>query len=340
MENDWLIEYGGTYKGRFERNFYTTVEDFYKEDLEAYRKKLNNTDLYATLYTYETDDIQNTRLMAPLVFDVDMELHNEGDFRKVVRDTMLILMYLQEDLGVHQDSIQLYFSGSKGFHICIPFEATGMAPTKDLAEKYKIIAQNVNKQTIYKSIDMKIYEKRRLFRIENTINSKTGLYKVPVPISMLRGMTYAQIQAYANSPKEVEWPEPVPTKETKFALDRLMIKNKMRLLKLRHPKTIVPGERKDLLPCVEKILSEGTSQGGRNNTCIAIASSLAQSGIEQEEALQMVFSWNTLNEPPLPDYEVIRTVQSGFQMAHEGRGYGCAFFKDNDYCIGEECKLY
>lgn len=336
---DWLVEYGGVENGYFKRNYYTDVASI-DEVLDAYKKKLNYVDVYKTIYQYESDNVNDCLLVAPLVFDLDRDIENEGDFTQIVRDTILTIAYLEEDLGIKKEQMGIYFSGSKGFHIEIPYEVIGLEPSKQLAEQYKIIAEVVSRETIYKTIDMKIYEKRRLFRLPNTINAKTGLYKVQLPADMLYGLTLAEMREYASEIKEEIPIDKSFSDKANKAIKRLLLRNKLRIMKKKHPRTIMPGERKDLLPCVKKLLEEGVGKGGRNNTCIAIASSLAQSGIEEEEARDMVLSWNTLNDPPMPDREVIRTVQSGYQMAHEGRGYGCAFFKENDYCVGSECKLY
>lgn len=339
--NEWLIELGGVENGYFKRNYYVTRQEAYQNGKEdAYIKKLGTTDVYRTIFEYEHDDLSTCLMRADLCFDLDKEIKNSGDFKQVLRDTLMIVAYIEEELFIEREYIQVYFSGSKGFHIVLPFELLGLETSKDLAEKYKVIATKINRETIYKTLDMKIYEHRRLFRIVNTINSKTGLYKVPVAIDALYKMTYEDIQAYASEPKESEIKVRDFNPKTKRALERILLLNKVRIMKRRHPKTIIAAERQDLLPCVQKLLAEGVGTGGRNNTCVAIASSLAQSGIEKEEATDMLLAWNDLNAPPLPSAEIVRTVNSAFSMAESGRGYGCAFFKENDCCVGDTCKLY
>lgn len=339
--NNFLVELGGIENGYFRRNHYMSVDEAYnKGGIDRYLERLNNTDVYRTIYLYETDDIENTNVIAPLYFDLDINLDNEGEFKKVVRDTLLTVSFLEEELHINRDSIQIYFSGSKGFHVIVPFESLGIEPCKDLPEKYKAIATKVKKETIYKTIDTSIYERKRLFRFTDTINGKTGLYKTAVSWHYLRTTNYQNMCEYAAEPKEVEFEKPQHNKETTKAINRILLIEKMREMKRRNPRTIIPAEEQDLLPCVSKLLEEGIGQGGRNNTCVAISSSLAQSGIERDDAVDAVLSWNDLNSPPMPKSEVVRTVHSAFQMAESGRGYGCNFFRDNGHCIGEECKLF
>lgn len=338
--NEWLFEYGGSKNGMFHRNLFSSRQD--EEDtLAQYVKDQNNKDAYKTLFYYESDDIYNCRIMGSLMFDFDKEIHAEQEYKQIVRDVVMAFLFIEEEMHIKESDIRLYFSGSKGFHLEVPFELLGIEPSADLAEQYKIIGKKITNEIIHNTVDTKIYERRRLFRIPNTINTKTGLYKVPITLDMLRKFSYEEMKEYASSPKEIAHNNSfIPNKETTKAYKRILMIYKLKELKSRHPKTIVSVEKKDLLPCVKKILHTGTEQGGRNNTCVAVASSIAQSGTEIQEAKELMLSWNSLNEPPLSEYEVLRTVESAYAMAHNGRGYGCSFFKDNDYCIGEECKLY
>jgi hypothetical protein len=66
-----------------------------------------------------------------------------------------------------------YFSGAKGFHIEVPAAVFGYKESLVLYKEFKEYArQNLA------SCDMQIYDISRLWRVVNTINSKTGLYKI------------------------------------------------------------------------------------------------------------------------------------------------------------------
>lgn len=339
MDN-YLIELGGTHKGYFTRNNYISYEEATNGGIERFLQKLNNTDAYSTVYLYETDDIDNCLLYAPIYLDLDIDLKDDGDFRRVVRDTLITITCIEEELNVPSEYIRIFFSGSKGFHIMIDPIVFGIDPDKDLNDKYKKVATRLNRQTMYKSIDTGIYDRKRLFRLPNSINSKTGLYKVPIDIETLRRADYEFIKDYASSPKELEVSEVTFVPEAKRAYERLLLVERMKESRKRTPRSIIPFERKELLPCVEKLIEEGVGKGGRNNACVAIASSVVQSGVDREETVDILLNWNENNDPPLPESEVVRTVYSAYSLAQSGRGYGCNFFKEHDYCIGSECSLY
>lgn len=340
----YYLELGGVEKGFFNRNNYIKIDDSFEDNLQSYMDRLSNTDAYYTVYEYETEDVKNCLLYAPMYFDMDIDLEEEADFKKVVRDTLLVVSYLKEEFGIPEEVIEIYFSGSKGFHIIVSPEVLGIQPKKDLNTELKLIAVEASKMTVNGSLDKKIYDRRRLFRLPNTINGKTGLYKVPVTMHMLRTLSFDEIKEYAAEPKSMpERPTTlVPKARKKY--NSIMLVERSRAASSKKKKgngvIILPGNKKDLLPCVTKTLQEGVGKGNRNGTSVAIASSLFQSGYHREEITEMMLRWNEANDPPLPESEVITTVRSAWGFIQSGRGYGCTFFKEGDLCVGKTCPLF
>lgn len=342
MEN-YLLELGGINKGYFRRNQYIPIDDTFDDAVIGYLEDLNNTDVYYSIYNYESEDIDNCLLYAPLYFDLDLEIENDADFRKIVRDTLLVVSCLKEDFGIPEELIQIYFSGSKGFHVIVDPEVFDIKPSNDLNATFKTVAMEVGKNTIYDTVDTKIYDRRRLFRFPNSINGKTGLYKVPITMKDLRKMDFDSIQAYASEPREVETAEPRLVSSAKKRFKKILLVSKIKEAKRKNKnksKVGIPTERKDLLPCVKKLLEEGIGKGSRNNTSVALASSMLQSGIPQSEVIDELMAWNDKNDPPLPESEVLTTVKSAYSLVKSGRGYGCTFFQDNDFCVGSSCSLF
>jgi hypothetical protein len=342
MEN-YLIELGGIQSGYFRRNFYIPIDETFDDEVVAYLEATNNTDVYYSVYTYENEDIDKCPLYGPLYFDLDLELESESDFRKIVRDALLVVSYLEDEFGIPENMVQIYFSGSKGFHILVDPEILGIEPTVDLNMQFKRIAQEANKNTIHQSVDTKIYDRRRLFRFPNSVNGKTGLYKVPITMKDLRSMDYTKIQEYASEPREVELAEPRLVESAKKQYKKILMLHKLRQAKRKNKnksKVMISTERKDLLPCVKKLLDEGTGKGSRNSTSVALASSMLQSGIPQTEVIDELLAWNERNDPPLPEREVLTTVKSAYGLVQSGRGYGCTFFKEHDFCVGKTCPLF
>jgi hypothetical protein len=299
----------------------------------------NNTDVYATVYKYDIQDQDKANVIAPLYIDLDVD-NIEENFDKLKRDLALVLRQLKVMLRLTDNEVEVYFSGSKGFHIMVSHKVLGLEPCKDLNEKYKLIAVKLKAYTILKCVDTRIYDKKRLFRIPNTINSKTGLYKVPINYNKVKDMSYEDIANYAKEKKpfiakiyktnqlaKEEFPKIIETikEEERRTINHKMARQFM--------------ESKELLPCVKYILQNGVSKGGRNNITMALASSLLQVGNTHEECLDIVQSWNNKkNDPPLPQREIMTTVNSAVKNVEDGRKYGCSAFRDLGVCV-KDCPV-
>jgi hypothetical protein len=63
-----------------------------------------------------------------------------------------------------------------------------------------------------------------------------------------------------------------------------------------------------------KDLYSGVSEGERNTTLTRLAGSWAHDGLTIDEMLEMAHTWNTRNNPPLPEKEVVQTVRSIYDL--------------------------
>ena len=84
-------------------------------------KRNNFTDTYSTIYQYDNRDQNIANFIAPLYIDLDAE-NLEKDYEKLKRDVFLLVRKLKTLFNIKDENIELYFSGSKGFHILIPYE--------------------------------------------------------------------------------------------------------------------------------------------------------------------------------------------------------------------------
>lgn len=340
MESVAYQELGGAKDGYFARKIYIPVDDTYYENVNKHVNKYRTTDCYTSVYIYDTTEIDKAMMYGPVYLDLDGKLDTDEDFNALKRDVLMSVGALELLFGIPEDQVELYFSGSKGFHILVQPESFGLVPVKNLEVYYKAIAVKINSLTIGGFIDTSIFDKKRLFRMPNTINSKTGLYKVPITIDELRKTDLTEMKQYASQQHQVDWPQ---KKMVQGALQKI-VSNAENLVTATHrksnPKSIVSFKKRPPLPCVQLLIEQGSKEGHRNNDCVAIASSLAQAGYSLDEATEIMASWNDNTEPPLPFSEVMRTVRSAYDIAKAGRGYGCNYFKRSGYCVGETCKLF
>ena len=337
----WYIEMGGMYNIKGQRVFGRKI--FIDPDnISEVRKKFNNTDVYATILSYNKEVQNDSDLYGPMYLDLDLNIETEDDYAILKKDLISIVTYLELWYGIPKEYIKYYFTGKKGFHLIINPEIFDVTPDNSLNVYYKEIAKELNKATETQLIDTKIYDKKRLLRLVNSINSKTGLYKVPVSYEQIVAMSFSEMKAYASVPRPII---KVDTKTCTKAVNRFR-EIKELITKPKQREQNVNIQLKDIeeieVPdCIQNIIDNGAAEGNRNNTTIILASSFLQNGLSYKDTLNFVIEWNELlNEPPLPHSEIVTTVASAYQQVKSGRRYGCTSIKECGLCVGGDCRLF
>ena len=196
----------------------------------------------------------------------------------------IVYKKLCDTFKINKSDIQLYFSGSKGFHILISDKVFGFEPNRDLNKKFKKIALYIKSYTITKCIDTKIYDNRRLFRVPNTVNTKTGLYKVYLPYNKLfkkqpngctKAMTYDELKEYASHPKQKKIALYKYNEQARIKFDELIETIEQQERKKIDTKLAQEYIRKrKLLPCVEYILQEHQRTSAPKATNVSISTAV------------------------------------------------------------------
>lgn len=332
------VEFGGVYTINGSKCFGRNIRVDVDKINESIRDKFNNTDIYSTTFSYDTIDQNDSDLIGPLYLDLDGDINSNESYNQVKQDTILAISYLTSVLKVPLEYIKIYFTGSKGFHIIVPHTVFGLTPSKDLNMKYKKIANDIKGYTLYKSIDIRIYDKKRLIRLPHSINGKTGLYKVPLIYQQLKLFDYSMMIHYATTDKDITFVKAEYIEKAKVAFDTITKEIK--------PNDVVRKEYKpnpnfQIPPCIKNIFRQGAEEGCRNNTAILLASSILQKGSSIEECADLLKNdWNTRNNPPMDETEIDITIKSAYSELMHGRKYGCQAAKELGACIGCKCKLY
>ena len=247
------IELGGKINGVFKRNI--LIESSKKEET---LNKYDFTDTYSTIYSYDNKNQDLANVIAPLYIDLDIN-DLEKDYDKLRKDVLLLIRKLKTVFHLQDDNIQIFFSGSKGYHLIIPYQVFGIQPSRDLNDKYKLIATELKSYTITKSIDTRIYDSKRLFREPNTINTKTGLYKVYMTLDQVRNYTYQELIERASSKQDIGEVNIEYNIKSDEAFNRMINELKERQKKtINHKVARQMLQNKELLPCVKYILQNVT----------------------------------------------------------------------------------
>lgn len=332
-----ITELGGNMGDHFVRNIFCDNRTVYAKKAEL-AKRCGNIDVYQSIFQYDTEnetDIKTCDIVAPLYFDLDTDIDSESDYERIKTMTLRVVQYIKTKLFVPESDIGIYFSGCKGFHVIVNYRVFGIKPLYELDQVYKAWATHLVVSNDIDYVDLSIYERRRLLRIANTINGKTGLYKVRVPLSILKDSTYRSIQHFAAKPKlDID---SCPAINKKSAVT--FLSKSMRVFERKPKKRTfeLPKEKRDLFPCIVSLLDNGVEKGSRNNVTVALANSLMQSGYQKDEVVELLYDWNELNDPPLTMRELNTTIQSAFDMVRNDKRYGCQALRALGVCVDKNC---
>lgn len=130
----------------------------------------------------------------------DFDSHDGG--LQALEDTRAFVKWLKIE------NVFICYSGSKGFHVGVPFSVFGLEPSENLCEKLLTIAKNLKKT--YPSIDTTIYNANRKFRALGSKHPKTNLYKINITRDDLCQLDLHAIKRAALERISLEIPE-VPT---------------------------------------------------------------------------------------------------------------------------------
>jgi hypothetical protein len=256
------------------------------EVIEEWKKEHNNTDVFTSVFYYNKEEIRKGKQSGPLYFDLDGE-YGLDDLR------VLIEFLVQQ--GCPGESVHIYYSGNKGFHLEIPFDALGIDPVLELNRSFELIAKEIKGIIHASSIDTGIYDAVRLWRLPNSINPKSGLYKIPLAFEELQ-LSLGQIRELAKNSR-LDFRHPEVMQWEKFADVFQKAKKRIRNVNLKGG------------------VLEPVAEGQRNDATFKRAIRFKAEGKLFEEAVELCSKIQ--DKPPLPIKEIRRTVASAYQDKYE-----------------------
>lgn len=197
------------------------------------------------------------------------------------------------------NQLRIFFSGSKGFHLAIPKRFfTNIKPSRDLHLragafiKHLVSLANEGSKEIIQSIDYSIYKSsNRIFRLNNTINSKTGLYKIGITYDELCNSKIDEIKDIAKDRRYLEYNNKIKPNESLTELfNTVKIENNTEETK----KEKLNGD----------LFEQGITDFNRNNRAFEIANHFSKKGLNNSDVEDIVNYWNNNNKDPLPQDEI------------------------------------
>ena len=246
-----------------------------------------------------------------LLFYID-----SSDLDKAKAETVFLINALIHLSHLEPALLEIYFSGNKGFHLCIPGGLFGDSylPGLDFAKQQKNLATLIAGDL--ECLDLSIYEPKRLIRIVNTINAKSGLHKIPLTFQELKELSINEIKELAKAPRQIEKKDFTDIKPN-FYLSELWQDSRITDIKQLNE----PAAEKSLMNYFAPV-----KQGGRNNATVRLIGLLIKTGTDKNLIPLIVDSWNKSNQEPLPESELKNTIET--TLKRYGRAAG-----DNDFEI-------
>ena len=233
---------------------------------------------------------------------------------------------------IPRPTLRIYFSGAKGFHLGIDTRYFGLAPSKIFHTQFRSLAQKLTDDV---KIDLGIFDKVRIFRLSGTINTKTGLFKIPLTYDELQKMSIDEIKTLAKAPRD--------DVEIDGEVDEDSLSYLVREIKEESPSLPVgdaPKIRKKNLHgtkiCLWRML-QGVDEGMRDEAAIRLAADYQKKGMPGEIAIDMMKAWNLHNRPPISEEAIMIKIASAY--GRRQYDFGCNDHILTSFCH-EDCYLF
>ena len=227
----------------------------------------------------------------------------------------------------------IYFSG-RGFHVGIPDTAFQWEPCQNLHLKVK---DELTKKGIYNYADSSVTDKTRIIRLNNTLNTKSRLWKIYLDEDELMNLSGLEIQALASRSRQDKLPKELIAANPVFDCLVRNVKKETVMYKTEVGMNPDPINH----PCISGML-QGTSFGNRHAVALRIAAWLRWRYPEHTVRLIME-DWRqrvSSEDHPFNESEMSRLVTDCYK-GHGGSGYryGCMDKIMDSFCKST-CKIY
>jgi KaiC/GvpD/RAD55 family RecA-like ATPase len=249
-----------------------------------------------------------------LCIDIDKGSMSDKDIMKNLDNVYETLVKLR----IPANSIRIYFSG-RGFHIELHKDLFNFTPSPRLPYLYQQwVIDNIGHQ-----VDESIYSRGRLFRVANTKNEKSGLYKIELHPTEALNYEYSRIVEMASVNREI-------TSED-FSAVQIFDINKIsrRLVSVNGQVKLNTRDgifvNREVNTCFHNMYDEGAQKGTRHITMMTMASLMWRNGVPVRGAQLMLRDWaGNYETSQISDREIEKIIKDcykrGYTPACDGEG--------------------
>ena len=297
-------------------------------DISKLGNPTGKTDTYCTYFRYNDEMVEHFKRTNSVggyqgkAWSDWLPIDIDSDDLQQAQYSLQSIAYKLEEHDIDIDTCRFYFSGQKGFHIMIPSGYFTKEPSADIHKRFRRVALELTEGI---NIDTSIYDKTRIFRLANTIHSKSGLYKIELYPTEAMHLDIESIRKMAEQPRErlaIETDYDISESLTEIYHSDLTTKPKGQTQKTK------------VKVCMSKLM-QGVGEGERDNVGVRVASHLRQSGLTPKMMWSALDEWNDSNDPPLENEELERIYEQGLQ----DYSFGCHDPILKEHC-SPECIFY
>lgn len=278
--------------------------------------------MFTSIQTYTKEGVVQ---YCPLYADFDGKLNQSRD------DAIAFCLLVLEQFGVEP---YLYFSGSKGFHVVVPYkishprcgEVAGLAIQELVGDSLP-------------TLDRSVYGYQRMWRLNGSVHLATGLNKVRLTLEEFLNESNDNIIEIARTQTIRDIPDPDLSEADELSMISIVSTaiGKLPPFSRRTPIVETYGDIIDeLTPCLIHLLNHGPAVGERNRAIYIFARFFKNKGVPERDGMQML-----LDQPHYKDMEELESqmVSNVFKSVYSQAGeksVGCKTGTDShvlkQYC--------
>ena len=279
----------------------TSSYDLYGKDgiVDAYHSVFAYREMFAKHFT----DKNSVRGYNGPVYTHQLHWDLDNDDEDVAYSDLKSLLERLDNLGFDEDSIRIFFSGNKGYHIFARSYDIETESGKDYTHSLiKYICSEIAGDL--ESFDESVYDRTRVIRVANSKHSKTGLYKIPLYLFDIRVSNPKDIKILAKHQRQIDQGHFDPI-ESEYIAE--LIYNYENKSDDSRPNSKSSGER--FTNIIDGILN-GFNNGDRNTGLTSVAGILHSQGVSPALTRALLLSANNNAEQPLSEVEIDNIVDS------------------------------
>ena len=239
----------------------------------------------------------------------------DGELGTAREHAKRLVVAVTDWLGVGEDDVLCFVSGSKGFHLGIPSSLWQPEPGRDFHKIARRFAEAVGEHA-GATIDSGIYDRVRCFRAPNSRHPKTGLHKRRLSVDELMHLGTDAILKLAERPEPFELPAPTYASDTAAALWTEAAEQVRREDEARAERLAGGDAPDNLNRATLDFVREGAAQGDRHRLCYSAAANLAELGAPLPLCVALLTE--AALDSGLPPSDVRRAIENGWASVQAG----------------------